>query len=439
MNTIIIIEFILISFFYIYNIHSILRFISGKQNYSPIKKCSLAIFLAVSYLLIKSMLYLSTALSALFTALYITAFTVCIVLSNNDIAKKISIYTAFFYIAVELTLQSAFYLCFEFLLKNYNQQCTMLSISLFINTIIFVITKTKSFNNKVYIIDLNVISPSVYLLILAALFLSGLLLENQLMIVSSADIELKNQVTKFLSAISIPILILILICLMFNGITKNHYKSLSKLLEKQINKQLKYYEALDKKNDEIKKFRHDFKNHMICLQSLINGNDISSAADYIKELTQRDYINPSNIFTGNKIADAILVEKTELAEQFNIQIEFQGEISDIIPPADICIILSNALDNAIEECQKNDIVNSIIDVRCIFRKNVQIIRITNPTYSKPVIKDGLINTSKSDIQNHGLGLFNIRHTVNKYNGNFEIQHKDNLFILEVGFTIQQSR
>lgn len=430
MNIIITIEFMLISFFYICNIHSILRFISGKQSSNPIKKRFLFIFIAVSYLLISSMLYSNNKLSALLSTIYITAFIVCIISSNNDIKKQISIYIAFFYIAAELTLQSSFYLCFEFILRKYNQQCTMLSISLLVNIIIWVITKTKSFNNNGYIIDLNVISPPVYLLILAALSLSGLLLENQLIVVSSSAIELKNQVTKFLSAISIPILILILVCLMFNCITKSHYKSLSKLLEKQIHNQLKYYESLDKKNAEIKKFRHDFKNHMLCLQALINGNDIASAADYIKELTQREYINPHNIFTGNKIADAILEEKNELAEQFNIHIEFNGEISDIIPAADICVILSNALDNAIEECQTNKMVNSVIDVSCIYRKNVQIIRITNPTYSKPVIKDGLINTSKADTQNHGLGLFNIRHTVNKYNGTFEIQHKDNLFILE---------
>ena len=80
--------------------------------------------------------------------------------------------------------------------------------------------------------------------------------------VDETDIFLQSKITKLFTAVSIPMLILIIISLLINCITKSYYQNTSSLLEKQINMQLDYYSKLEKKNSELREFRHDFK--IIC-------------------------------------------------------------------------------------------------------------------------------------------------------------------------------
>lgn len=437
MNIIIVIEFIVSSFFYIYNTHSILKFISKNSFYSRIEPISFIIFLTCSFFFIFSKLYYSDSFTVLLAIIYYLLLLICAYLSNKSIGSKISIYTVSLYAVMELVLQSSVYLCFESLLMVYNQKLIMNSISAIINLLAYITIKLKLSDKNSFVVDINTIPSAIYVLILISLMAAGCLLENQLITVDPSAENLNRYVTKIFSVICIPTLILIIISLIFNSITKSYYKSLSSLLEKQIDIQLSYYDKLDKKNEELKKFRHDFRNHMLCLQALINGNDISLATEYIKKITQKDYVKPNRYFTGNSIADAILEDKSEFAKRSDILIEFQGEISDNISPSDICVILSNAIDNAIEACEKISDGDTVIEIRCIFSKNVQIIRISNPVCSEVEIENGLIKTSKQDGNCHGFGLYNIKETIKKYHGNFEIKMENEFFILEVGFTLQE--
>ena len=146
--------------------------------------------------------------------------------------------------------------------------------------------------------------------------------------VDETDIFLQSKITKLFTAVSIPMLILIIISLLINCITKSYYQNTSSLLEKQINMQLDYYSKLEKKNSELREFRHDFKNHMLCLQALIESNDCEEASQYIRRITNRSYSEPPTFFTGNRIADAILDDKSAQTESVGAKLVFDGEIYD---------------------------------------------------------------------------------------------------------------
>lgn len=72
-----------------------------------------------------------------------------------------------------------------------------------------------------------------------------------------------------------------------------------------------------------------------------------------KSITKQKIIDANKFSSGNQIADSILSEKSESAANIGTQIQFSGFISDEIPAVDLCTMLSNALDNAIEACENS--------------------------------------------------------------------------------------
>lgn len=313
-----------------------------------------------------------------------------------------------------------------------NKELIVWTGSLIFNITFFITLKfeTKRFDIT-FKSGLKSISSKIYILILIAFIFAGGLIENQISITSNIDVQ--NEITKFFTIITLAILIFIIIALIVSCITKSYFESVSNLLEKQVKEQVKYYQKIDYLNKEIRRFRHDYKNHMICLQSLIEKNDRDEALDYVKAITHQDIIESFSFFSGNQIADAILNDKTELAKQSDCEIKFDGFISDKILASGLCVILSNSLDNAIEACtrlESND--NKVIKVKCVCVKGIQIINISNPNSNMmPESK-----TSKDDKENHGYGLYNIRRTIEKLNGQMKISSQTPLFILEMEFKVK---
>lgn len=278
------------------------------------------------------------------------------------------------------------------------------------------------------------ISKKTYLLILLALFFGGSLIENQLTAIDTSEAYVSF--SKTLTVINIVLLVFTILTLIFNCLLKSYYSDVNSLLEKQITKQLDYYQSIERLNEEIRRFRHDYKNHMICLKSLLDNGNVDDAKQYISEITYQNIINPTAFFTGNNIADAILSDNAAKAGASGIKIEYNGSISEDISPADLCTVLSNAVDNAVEACGKMENAKErLVRIECAYMKGVQIIRVGNPVKEDFDINDGLISTSKSDKQNHGYGLFNIKKTVEKLDGEMNISCKDKWFTMEISFRV----
>jgi len=104
-----------------------------------------------------------------------------------------------------------------------------------------------------------------------------------------------------------------------------------------------------------------------------------------------------------------------------------------IEPVDLCIILGNALDNAIEECQRieDDSVKKEIVLKMICKNDQLFISVANPMSGKAIIRDGRFVTIKPDARNHGFGLKNIESVVQKYDGILDILTENNIFKLNI--------
>lgn len=261
-----------------------------------------------------------------------------------------------------------------------------------------------------------------------------------LILVSIVDIDLllvfnnypvyndtKQSIITFLIAILTITLIVVIFSLLINVTSKNYYTALNSLLEKQVATQISHYEKLEKLNSDMRTFRHDYINHLSSINTLIGEGCYSDAQNYIDKLTESTHRNEAIYLTGNRLADAILTDKSDSCKDF-ADIEFDGCITDKIENSDICIILANSLDNAIEACKKCP-ESGKISIAAQIRQGYWTMTMRNPTVSSD--SEGIMKTSKEDEKNHGFGLLSIEKAVKKYDGTMVVSIKDGIFEMAV--------
>ncbi len=230
----------------------------------------------------------------------------------------------------------------------------------------------------------------------------------------------------------------ILVVLMLLSIQLNLKQQLlsgnNHLLENQISSQLNHYNQLERSLIETRKIKHDMLNHMISLDYLLEKADITQAKSYIREIEGRIRTIANAIETGNNIVDAILNEKIQIAQEFDIEIVFKGALDNthFIEIVDLCTIVSNSLDNAIEAVRKLPIERSrVISIKTSLTKGYWLYKIENDSIPVKIVTNKNIQTTKLDQSWHGFGLINIREAVNKYSGQLNLTYQENKFILDV--------
>lgn len=184
---------------------------------------------------------------------------------------------------------------------------------------------------------------------------------------------------------------------------------------------------------EMKRTRHDIKQHLLYVKELVNYDPLK-AREYIDELVNVVKKNEQDVFSSNNIViDALLNHKYILAKQKGIEMFVQLSVPSEMEgkSADICVILGNLLDNAIEAVEKLE-TNKKIDVLIKYTQKKIYFQIKNP-YAGSVIQDAAGNylTTKEEKKNHGIGLESVRRCVDKNNGIMEINSKNNIFDVQI--------
>lgn len=423
--------FVLVSFFYLININNILKLISDDFVYQK------AGFIAVGLQLIFSGIngycrftdkYLPLALIS--SLLSYSLIFACALIFHKK--KKRAIYVSAMFLIIDSIMQSLSCIILELFSINYNQTYLTKGVSIIFNIIsLLLVTKLQRKRKNMIRSGLKIIPDHLYVLILVALLLSGEMFGC--IPIDFERVKIRNNIINFSAVLIVPIFMVLIIYLLFNCISKQYFENISLLMEKQVEQQVEHYKKINKLTDDLREFRHDYKNHMICLQSLLNNKQYDEALSYVKSITNQEILDSNKFFSGNQIADAILTDKNELAQKNNCKIIFDGSVSDEISVSNLCTILSNALDNSIEACSKIDSDETqIIDVKCVASELIQIIRISNPNLDNNAVTE----TSKADRKNHGFGLSNIRRTVERMDGQMIISSQYPTFVLEIEFKVK---
>ena len=423
--------FVLVSFFNLININNILKLISDDFVYQK------AGFIAVGLQLIFSGIngycrftdkYLPLALIS--SLLSYSLIFACALIFHKK--KKRAIYVSAMFLIIDSIMQSLSCIILELFSINYNQTYLTKGVSVIFNIIsLLLVTKLQRKRKNMIRSGLKIIPDHLYVLILVALLLSGEMFGC--IPIDFERVKIRNNIINFSAVLIVPIFMVLIIYLLLNCISKQYFENISLLMEKQVEQQVEHYKKINKLTDDLREFRHDYKNHMICLQSLLNNKQYDEALSYVKSITNQEILDSNKFFSGNQIADAILTDKNELAQKNNCKIIFDGSVSDEISVSNLCTILSNALDNSIEACSKIDSDETqIIDVKCVASELIQIIRISNPNLDNNAVTE----TSKADRKNHGFGLSNIRRTVERMDGQMIISSQYPTFVLEIEFKVK---
>ena len=163
--------------------------------------------------------------------------------------------------------------------------------------------------------------------------------------------------------------------------------------------------------------------------------------DYMNEIEVLSSVEKKKFDTGNIIVDALLSDKSDKALASNTLLDFKGFVpTSGISNADLCIIIANAVDNAIEACAKDQSgKEKVITANADFKRGYFFFRISNPMFDKIKISDkNKVITSKEDKSRHGFGVSNIVRVAKKYNGSAEINADNGTFTLDVQLLLDSS-
>lgn len=181
---------------------------------------------------------------------------------------------------------------------------------------------------------------------------------------------------------------------------------------------------------EIKKLRHDLNNHCIAIQSFFENKDYEKGTEYIKTVSANSLSYYKMIETGNIVFDAILNAKKSIALNKGIKFEAKIQVPEnlFIDPTDISVIFGNALDNAIEACERIKKGKKEINMMVVYDENALICKVMNTSIKS---SNKFFVTTKRDKKNHGFGLDNIKNALEKYNGICKYGLENEMFTLSL--------
>ncbi|MDE6743509.1 MAG: ATP-binding protein [Lachnospiraceae bacterium] len=193
-----------------------------------------------------------------------------------------------------------------------------------------------------------------------------------------------------------------------------------------INKQT---EEIQNMYRQMQAWRHDYRNHIQNMKNRLDG-DQGELEQYLDDLADDLTQADTSIQTGNVMADAVLNSKLSVAEQKGVQLNIKAHIPQGVAMTDVelCSILGNLIDNAMEACEKLSYDQRFMRVYIDEFKGQFYLSVQNSSPS--VRRDrGTFRTTKAG--SHGFGLFRIDRIAKKYGGYVNRQYEEGIFATEL--------
>lgn len=225
--------------------------------------------------------------------------------------------------------------------------------------------------------------------------------------------------------------ILMMAVLIFNINRQYEFeKELARLKTEQAELLERDYTTLNNAYAINAKLFHDFHNHIAFLRHLLSNAKLEEAIQYLDELQTPVQKITKTIWTGDEMVDYIINSKAATAKEHNIQYEAQVEFPrhTNLRSVDLCAILGNLLDNALEAAEQVPEKEKRFIQLTIRRINQMLIIKVENSFSNPIIlQDGVLTTSKVKNGLHGWGLKSAQAAAEKYDGTVQTSYKDKVF------------
>lgn len=214
---------------------------------------------------------------------------------------------------------------------------------------------------------------------------------------------------------------------LINDILKRELKiHENQIFQMQVKNQTEMYRSISENLDNQKRKTHEYKNQIICMESLLGKKQYDELEQYVKGIYGDLNKEPDAINTNNVIVNAILNTKYQEMTDKGIVFVFRlNDLSDLgMRDEDVVTILSNLLNNAIEACEQCK-GKRIIRLKFVKETDRIIIAVKNTFEQALRYENGEIRSTKSEnLEEHGIGIRNIERIVEKYKGSYVIKEQE---------------
>ncbi len=209
--------------------------------------------------------------------------------------------------------------------------------------------------------------------------------------------------------------------------------------EKQLALQREHYRNLNDSINTMKTMRHDLRHHLVTCLAFLAKKNSAAAETYLAQLCNHydDIAFPS--VCSNQFADALICHYLKVAQEQGVRVNTSLHLPNNvgIDDQDLCVILGNCLENAVEACRKippNQL--RYIDIKTTIAKNHLVIKIAN-SFHGSVIRQGDSFVSSKHGDDHGMGLASVKALTAKYHGYCSICCEQQVFQVAVSLKLPE--
>lgn len=182
---------------------------------------------------------------------------------------------------------------------------------------------------------------------------------------------------------------------------------------------------------DMRGWRHDYHNHMQVMKAQLSMGNLDGVRTYLDQLEQELDRVDTVVKSGNLMVDAILNSKLTLARRQKIAVNCKVKVPEQIgvEDVDLCVILGNLLDNALEACAQTEAESRFLRIYMAVNMSQLYLSIQNSAREDPDFNQRNYITEKRG--NHGLGMKRVKAAVDKYDGYLNLANEPGIFAAEV--------
>ena len=214
-----------------------------------------------------------------------------------------------------------------------------------------------------------------------------------------------------------------------------------KIIENQVELQRQNFKTLNESLEELNALKHDVRHHFYAIKSMLNEKKYEHALKYIEQFNQNELSITIPTLCENFTADSIIKYYFSIAISKNIDFKTNLNIPENINinSIDLCVVLGNCLENAIEACDKlEDHNKKYINFTSQIVNSYLLIKITN-SFDGAIIRNSDNLQSTKNEPWHGVGLLSVSETViNNYKGDLNIKYTENQFEVDIIMNIKEN-
>ena len=205
-------------------------------------------------------------------------------------------------------------------------------------------------------------------------------------------------------------------------------KNRMQLMQKQTEGQIAFYRELAERQKISNKTMHDLKNQMFALSEAMK-TDSDKTREIMESISGKIFAASPMTVTGIDAVDSLIFSKKQQMELHGIRYEQSVHISPgtSFDPLDLCVLLGNLLDNAIEANEKVDPAKRFVSLTITQQEMWLSITITNAAVETVKLDGKTIHTTKAQKELHGFGLSSVNEIAAKYQGNCTFRSTDHDF------------